>query len=254
MGISILKPVATTGTFAGTGTAAAAPLSNLHTLNPKEIWVASGANTSHYAQLDLGADMTIDTAALLFSNTPVSPNIGTHLVQFFNSSLVAVANSTVLPFMSGADPFTRRHAYHRFAAPIAGVRHVRITVAGNGNPAWLHSAGRFLCGLSVDLPAQWNVSRGIEPLRQEFIADDGTPIVYRGEGRPSLEFEALFSSQAAYESALWDFAQNSQEILVSYDAGNANSTRRLVYGFLDSRFSNEGPKKFRARCSIKGLI
>jgi hypothetical protein len=97
MSLRIIQPLDDWDVFAvlaGTfGTLAAAPASNLKTLQPKEVWQGASAATAGYIQFDFTEGRTIDTVALLFTNLDYQK---TAYVEIYDTAGVRLTRSPIL--------------------------------------------------------------------------------------------------------------------------------------------------------------
>ncbi|PXW73775.1 hypothetical protein C7451_10961 [Blastomonas natatoria] len=150
-GIGIVAPVGVSSITVSNGTGGL----NLLTPSPREVWRAAAVGSSNI-DIDLGANVSIDTVFLGFTNA--TPDATWSVATMTNSSgaglsVVAGTRALRVPGPIGQ----RQHGYLRLDAPIS-TRYLRLTVTQMGSGAPLQ-AGILLVGLTAERPYEYRAGR-----------------------------------------------------------------------------------------------
>jgi hypothetical protein len=244
--LAIVRPLPATISTVGANLTA---LTNLATPNPREAMSFTAAGGAWSFDLDLGALKTIDSLFLgyMLAAQPITFDLGTTLGG------AQVASIAVVPQASDLyDP--RYHAVHVAAAPLAGVRYVRVKTPAA--PIADGSAGAVAVGLAFQ--ATWGHEYGAgRPLEDTGIAErlfDGSFGIQDGAriGGYQWTFGDLTDAEV---SALWALVKdrgNTRSVLVIEDPDQiAGLNERTHWGLLDRLDAYERQLPGASRYSFK---
>lgn len=251
----ILSPLAVSTVAASRGSGAG----NLLTNDPKEVWVDSAVGSAVNIDLDLGAELPIDTiclAAIYGAAAGATWSIAAGDAGYTEVAVKATGSLRAID-AAGQSPAVS-HAL--WTGATINVRYVRITLQQPaGNPPL--KVGRALVGKAFvpTFNKEWGAGRGVIdtgvatrlPSGGYAVADGAKLASYSWTfGDLSLaEMEALYALQLAV-------GQTGPVLVVEDPAATAGQRNRIHYGLLTSlrRFERKNPSQTRWEMSMEEWI